>query len=90
MAEGTTRTPDALVNGTPTEFKTLNEGASNNTVKNALDSASGQAPNAIINAKHSGISQDEAQRGLNRFLGASPDTMTTVRIIGDGWEINWP
>ena len=90
VAEGATRTPDALVNGTPTEFKTLNEGASNNTVKNALNSASGQAPNAIINAKHSGISQDEAQRGLNRFLGASPDKMTTVRIIGEGWEIDWP
>ncbi|MEV3962499.1 hypothetical protein AB0M34_16625 [Nocardia sp. NPDC050193] len=71
IPESTERTPDAEVNGVPTEFKTLDEGASNNTVKNALNSAKGQAENVVINARDSGISQDEAQRGLNRFLGAN-------------------
>ncbi|MFI6171679.1 hypothetical protein ACIBCN_33210 [Nocardia sp. NPDC051052] len=90
VKEGVDRTPDSTVDGVPTEFKSLDVGASNATVKNALNSASGQAEYAIIDARASGISQEEAQRGLNRFLGASPDKMKGVRIVGDGWEINWP
>jgi hypothetical protein len=90
LPESTTRTPDSEVNGVPTEFKTLNDGASNSTVKNALNSAEGQAENVVINGRNSGILQDEAQLGLNRFLGANPDKMASVRIIGDGWGINWP
>ncbi|MEU7142890.1 hypothetical protein ABZ942_25830 [Nocardia sp. NPDC046473] len=90
VKEGVDRTPDSTVDGVPTEFKSLDEGASNVSVKNALNSARGQAEHAIIDARASGISQEEAQRGLNRFLGASPDKMKGVRIVGDGWEINWP
>ncbi|MFI9406431.1 hypothetical protein [Nocardia sp. NPDC052316] len=90
VKEGVDRTPDSTVDGVPTEFKSLDEGASNATVKNALNSASGQAEHAIIDARASGISQEEAQRGLNRFLGASPDKMKGIRIVGDGWQINWP
>ncbi|GAA2418704.1 CdiA C-terminal domain-containing protein [Mycolicibacterium llatzerense] len=84
------RTPDALVDGKPTEFKSLSEGATNTTVKNALNSAKGQADNAVIDGRASGISKEEAQRGLDRFLGANPDRMTNIRIVGDGWEILWP
>ncbi|WP_405167276.1 hypothetical protein OG203_20630 [Nocardia sp. NBC_01499] len=90
VKEGVNRTPDSTVDGVPTEFKSLDEGASNVSVKNALNSAGGQAEHAIIDARASGISQEEAQRGLNRFLGASPDKMKGVRIVGNGWEINWP
>ncbi|MFI6997664.1 hypothetical protein [Nocardia sp. NPDC050175] len=90
VKEGANRTPDSTVDGVPTEFKSLDEGASNVSVKNALNSAGGQAEHAIIDARASGISQEEAQRGLNRFLGASPGKMKGVRIVGDGWEINWP
>ncbi|MHC9293482.1 hypothetical protein ACRCUN_13500 [Mycobacterium sp. LTG2003] len=84
------RTPDAIVDGKPTEFKTLGEDASNSTVKNALNSAKGQADNAIIDGRGSGISQEEARRGLDRFLGVNPERMTSIRIVGDGWEIVWP
>ncbi|WP_068057238.1 CdiA C-terminal domain-containing protein [Nocardia xishanensis] len=90
VPEGAQRTPDATVDGVPTEFKTLTDGASNSTVKNALNSASGQAQSAIIDGRGSGITEDEARRGLNRFLGASPGKMTNIRIVGDGWEIVWP
>jgi hypothetical protein len=90
VPEGNGRTPDAMVDGKPVEFKTLDEGASNATVKNALDSAKGQADNAIIDGRGSGLTQDEAQRGLSRFLGANPGRMTSIRIVGDGWEIAWP
>ncbi|WP_220139261.1 hypothetical protein [Nocardia sp. GTS18] len=90
IPRGAERTPDALVDGVPTEFKSLEPGASNVTVKNALKSARGQADDAIIDGRGSGLTQDEAQRGLARFLGAYPDKMNNVRIVGDGWEILWP
>lgn len=90
VPEGSARTPDAMVDGKPVEFKSLDDGASNATVKNALDSAKGQADNAIIDGRGSGLSQEEAQRGLARFLGANPGRMTSIRIVGDGWEIVWP
>ncbi len=84
------RTPDAEVDGHPTEFKSMGPDATNTNVRNALNSAKGQADNAIIDGRGSGLTQDEAQRGLNRFLGANPGRMTSIRIVGDGWEIRWP
>jgi hypothetical protein len=84
------RTADAVVDGKPTEFKSVADGATNTNVKNALDSAKGQADNAIVDGRGTGLTQEEAQRGLNRFLGANPDRMTSIRIVGDGWQISWP
>jgi uncharacterized protein YukE len=84
------RTPDAEVDGVPTEFKSLDSGAGSNTVKNQLGSAQGQAPNAIIDARGSGLSESDAQLGLRRYLGANPGKMTYIRIIGDGYSIEWP
>ncbi|WP_280334917.1 hypothetical protein [Nocardia wallacei] len=84
------RTADATVDGTPTEFKSLDPGASNSTVKNQLNSAQGQSDHAILDARGSGLTQEEARRGLDRYLGASPGRMSNVRIVGDGWEIRWP
>ncbi|WP_433732069.1 hypothetical protein ACQP0C_08090 [Nocardia sp. CA-129566] len=84
------RTADSTVDGVPTEFKHMDPGATNATVKNALNSAQGQADHTIIDARGSGLTQEEAQRGVSRYLGASPDKMSEIRIVGDGWEINWP
>ena len=78
------------MDGVPTEFKTLNgNGASDCTVKNALNSAKRQAPDAIVDARACGISRETAQLGLIRFLGANPNSMQNIRIVGNGWEINW-
>ncbi|MGH3375823.1 MAG: hypothetical protein ACRDP6_13890, partial [Actinoallomurus sp.] len=84
------RTPDAEVDGVPTEFKTPRPGASSRTIVNELRSAKGQADHTMINAENSGLSRAEAREGLNRFLRLNPGRMAQVRIIGDGWEINWP
>ncbi|MGY5311641.1 WXG100-like domain-containing protein [Nocardia gipuzkoensis] len=84
------RTYDATVDGVPTEFKSLDPGAGNSAVKNALNSAKGQADHAVIDSRASGLTREEAQRGLSRFLGANPSRMKSVRIVGDSWEINWP
>jgi hypothetical protein len=87
IAEGTKRTPDALVDGVPTEFKSLDPGASNATVKAALNDAKGQARDVVIDARGSGLTQAEAERGIRRFLGAHPKRFDHIRIVADGFEI---
>jgi hypothetical protein len=84
------RRPDATVDGAPTEFKSLDPGASNTTVKGALNSGKGQALRVIVDSRGSGLAAEEAERGLRRFLG-SPygGRLNEIRIIGDGYEMNW-
>ena len=48
------RTADARVDGTPVEFKSLDPGAGDQTVKAALNSAKGQARHAVIDARDCG------------------------------------
>jgi hypothetical protein len=96
------RTYDALVNGQPTEFKTLTgpkDGlATNVTVRSALSSADGQfgalkadqTSNAVLDGRSSGLTEAEAERGLRRWLGTGRNRLHTIRIIGDEWEITWP
>jgi Contact-dependent growth inhibition CdiA C-terminal domain len=54
------RTADARVNGVPVEFKSLDPGASDRTVKAALNSAKGQARHAVIDARDSGLTEDQS------------------------------
>jgi hypothetical protein len=87
-AEG--RKPDALVDDTYTEFKSLDPGASNKTVKSALKDAKGQAAHAVIDARDSGLSHDEAERGMRRFFGTPyGHRLDAIRIIGDDYDIVW-
>jgi hypothetical protein len=82
------RTPDAEVDGVETEFKTLDEGAGPNTVKNTLNKAKGQARDAIIDARGSGLSEEGAREGLARFLRNNPPgRMNYIRVVGDGYDI---
>ncbi|TDD65606.1 hypothetical protein E1298_41205 [Actinomadura rubrisoli] len=93
LPESTTpgvRRPDATVDGIPTEFKSLSVGARANTVKNALNSAKGQARTAIIDGRGSGLTEELAQEGLNKFLRHNPNRMDSIRILGDGYDITWP
>ncbi len=84
------RTPDAEVDGQPTEFKHLDPGAQSNTVNNSLSRAKGQADQAILDARGSGLGQADAQAGLEKFLRIWPDRMSSIRIVGDGFDIAWP
>jgi hypothetical protein len=89
VPEGAARTPDALVDGVPTEFKSLRPGATNATIRNQLTAAKGQAQDVIIDARGSGLTESEAKRGLSRFLGAHPARLHTVRIVGDGFDLRY-
>jgi hypothetical protein len=85
------RTADSTVDGVDTEFKSLDEGASQNSVKNAINSAKGQARDAIIDARGSGLSADDARAGIVKFLRNNPPgRMNTIRVVGDGYDIIWP
>jgi len=85
------RTPDALVDGVPTEFKTLDPGAGANSVKNTLNTAKKQARDAIVDARGSGLDETGAREGLGNFLRNNPPgRMNSIRIIGDGYNIRWP
>ncbi|MEU9617407.1 hypothetical protein AB0D56_38785, partial [Streptomyces sp. NPDC048209] len=66
------RTYDALVDGVPTEFKSLRPGATSGTVKNQLNSAKGQAMDAIVDARGSGRVEAAAREGGVKFRVANP------------------
>ncbi|GAA4082518.1 polymorphic toxin-type HINT domain-containing protein [Actinomadura miaoliensis] len=89
----TGRTGDSEVDGVPTEFKTLrgdkkNPTPNHNTVKRTLDSATGQAQHSVLNAQGSGMSRDQAMKGIRRYLGQPHANQKSIRVFGDGWEIN--
>ncbi|HMH92055.1 MAG TPA: hypothetical protein VK586_13355 [Streptosporangiaceae bacterium] len=84
------RRPDAAVDGVWTEFKSLDPGASDKTVKAALTSAKGQARQAVVDGRDSGLSRDEADRGMRRFLGTPyAYQLEAIRIVGDDYDLNW-
>jgi hypothetical protein len=84
------RKPDAEVDGVPTEFKSLDPGASDRTVKAALTSAKGQARVAVIDGRESGLERAEAELGMRRFLGTPyADRLDAIRIVGDDYDLKW-
>jgi hypothetical protein len=84
------RTPDAYVDDVPVEFKSLDPGASDRTVKAALNSAKGQARHAVIDARGSGLDEDQAHSGIRRFSGTPyGNRLDAVLIIGDDYTLDW-
>jgi Contact-dependent growth inhibition CdiA C-terminal domain len=84
------RTAGARINGVPVEFNSLDPGASDRTVKAALNSAKGQARHAVIDARDSGLTEDQARRGIRRFSGTPHgNRLDAVLIVGDNYYIDW-
>jgi hypothetical protein len=84
------RKPDAAVDVIPTEFKCLDPGASDRTVKATLTSAKGQAREVVIDGRGSGLASEDADLGVRRFLGTPyADRLDAIRIIGDDYEREW-
>jgi hypothetical protein len=84
------RTPDARADDVPVEFKSLDPGASDRTVKAALNSAKGQARHAVIDARGSGLDEDQAHTGIRRFSGTPyGNRLDSVLIIGDDYTLDW-
>jgi hypothetical protein len=83
------RNPDAEVDGKPTEFKSPEPGADSATIRNEVNQSikrGGQARDIIIDARGTGMTEGEAERGLARVSGIARERLDTVRIIGDGFD----
>jgi Contact-dependent growth inhibition CdiA C-terminal domain len=66
------------------------QGTSDRTVKAALNSAKGQARYAVVDARGSGLTEDQAHRGIRRLSGTPHgNRLDAVLIIGDNYNIDW-
>ncbi|MBO1352185.1 MAG: hypothetical protein EBE86_034685 [Hormoscilla sp. GUM202] len=84
------RNADAEVDGVSTEFKSLVLGATNPTVKNAINNSirrGGQARDIIIDSRGSGLTETEAMTGLQRAKNITRGKIDSIRIIGDRYDI---
>ncbi len=84
------RNADAEVDGVSTEFKSLVLGATNPTVKNAINNSirrGGQARDIIIDSRGSGLTETEARTGLQRAKNITRGKIDSIRIIGDRYDI---
>ncbi len=87
------RRGDAFVDGIETEFKRLLEsGADHNRVRNVIGKSAkggGQARNIFIDARGSGLTLEEAERGLAQAFGLkrNADRFDVVEILGDDFFI---
>jgi Contact-dependent growth inhibition CdiA C-terminal domain len=84
------RKADALVDGIKTEFKKLDQRATNATLKSNISSSikkGGQARNMVIDARGTGLTLEEAQRGLARAANITKGRIDSVRVLGDGFDI---
>ena len=85
------RAADAFVAGRLTEFKSLDPGATSGTIRNTVNQSikgGGQARDIIIDARGSGLTHMEAERGLGRVAGITRGKLNSVRIIGDGYHLS--
>ena len=57
------RTADARVNGISVEFKSLDPGAIDRTAQGGSQQRQGQARHAVVDARDSGLTDDQAHRG---------------------------
>lgn len=70
------------------EFKSLDRDATDSTIRNVVNrskSGTGQGRELVIDARGSGLSEADAQNGVNRALGVSRGKIDGITIIGDGY-----
>jgi Contact-dependent growth inhibition CdiA C-terminal domain len=88
---GRGRRPDFEVCGVKTEVKTLDRGATAQTVANAVRRGQAQGEVVIINASCSGLSLRQAEAGVHRFVGSGPlGRVSEVRVLGAGFSLSFP
>jgi hypothetical protein len=86
------RTPDAMVDGEPVEFKTLRGMPNSKTILNTVGRAlqrEGQAPTVFIDVRSTPVTESEARRALVRVGGVAyfKGKLDRLRIIGNGFDI---
>jgi len=95
LAEGAERTADFLVDGLPTELKTVSRLTSKDIpgalCRRILEGA-GQAPNLIIDGRRqAGLTAKLAMQAIRRAYTADKlSRLLTIRVLGDGFDITIP
>jgi hypothetical protein len=83
---GEGRRPDFDVCGVPTEVKTLDRGATPQTVANAMLRGRAQGDVLIIDATNSGLSRRQADLGVRRFAEKQMlGRIREARVLGSGF-----
>ena len=85
---GAGRQGDSFMDGVKTEFKSLDPGATDGTIKNVVNKSianGGQARQIVIDARGAGLSEELALKGTYRALGASNGKLDFIEVIGDGY-----
>ena len=89
---GAGRQGDAFVDGVKTEFKTMNENAVPNTIKNEVNNSikrGGQARNFVIDARNTSLTKEEAEQGVFKALGISRGKVDYIEIIGEDYFLGY-
>jgi hypothetical protein len=96
IPRGPDRTADALVDGEPTEFKTVYaDPPSNRTIKQQLSGSGAgitQGGNIIIDARNTTLTRGQAIKGIAAYLNAAPENLAKVsriRIWGADFDLDW-
>ncbi len=72
--------PDALVNGVKTEFKTVTV-AGPNTLKNQIQDGLKQAPNVVVDVRGTSITKAQALQQVQRVEGNMGSVQGRVTIL---------
>jgi hypothetical protein len=87
---GIGRQADRIVYGVKTEYKHPQPGADSAVIRNEVNNSikkGGQARRIIIDARGTGLTQDEALRGIRRAMGIARGKIDVVEVIGDGFDV---
>jgi hypothetical protein len=91
------RRPDLSVCGTGVEVKSFvpiadrRRDPTPQSVFNKLASAAGQAAHVVLVGHGSGLSAATVRRGLALYAAAGPTVrqLSSVRVLGDGYDLAW-
>lgn len=88
--QGAGRQFDAYVDGNATEFKSLEPGANSNRIRHRVNESirdGGQARNMTFDARNSGLTKEEAERGIRRAMGIARGKVDRITIFGDDYVV---
>ncbi|GEM_PF-1298804 len=84
------RNADAFVNHRRTEFKALKPMANSRRAMRSIEDSmrrGGQARNIVLDARGSGLSEQEARRTFDRVRPLTRGRLRHILIIGDGYQV---
>ena len=83
--------PDAVVDGTPTEFKSLDAASDQpKHIGRALKSGEGQAREIIVDARETIISKEAAEAGVQDYVARKPSAYDSIRVLTGEGDVSFP